>query len=166
MNLADLALLVARLWMGWVMILHGVNHARNFESTTDWFVTIGFKRASLQARLSAIGEIAIGLGLAAGFVTSFAAAGLVVVMSVAFWTVHRFAGFFVFKRPDEGYEYVATLAIFAAVLSIFGPGQFSIDAATGLAGDLDGTVGLLVCLGGLLAGALQVAATWRPPVKT
>lgn len=165
MDAPDLVLFVGRLWMGWVMLLHGVNHARNLASTADWFANIGFKQAPRQARLSAFGEIAIGLGLAAGLATSFAAAGLVVVMSVAFWTVHRFAGFFVFKRPDEGYEYVATLAIFAGSVAVFGPGQLSIDHALGIADNFDGVVGLAICLAGLLAGAFQVAYAWRQPEK-
>jgi putative oxidoreductase len=84
-------------------------------------------------------------------------------MLVAFWSIHRFAGFFVFHRPDEGYEYVATLAVVALVIAILGPGDFSLDSVLGI--DLDGVVGALIVAGGLLAGAGQLAVFWRRPAE-
>jgi putative oxidoreductase len=160
----DIALLGLRLWLAAVMAAHGINHARSIDGTASWFASTGFRRARLQARLSAAGELAIAAALAVGLVTSVAAAGLVATMAVAFWTIHRFAGFFVFHRPDEGWEYVATLAVAASALAVLGPGELSLDAALGLAGALDGWVGLATALGGgLLAAALQLAAFWRRP---
>lgn len=43
-------------------------------------------------------------------------------MVVAFGSIHRFGGFFVFARPDEGCEYVATLVVAATTLAKIGPG--------------------------------------------
>ena len=85
-------------------------------------------------------------------------------MLVAFWSIHRFAGFFVFHRPDEGYEYVVTLAVAATALAMIGPGAISVDAALGVAGALDGWTGGLLAAAGLVAGALQLTAFWRRPV--
>ena len=96
-----------------------------------------------------------------GLLTPFAAAGLIATMTLAFGSVHRFAGFFVFKRPDEGWEYVATLAVAALALAMLGPGAYSIDAAIGL--DLDGWIGLVIALGGTVLGAVQLALLWRQP---
>jgi len=163
MNPVDYAVLALRLWLGAVMLAHGVNHARSLKGTAAWFSSKGFRQASLQARASAAGEIAIGAGLIVGLLTSFAAAGLVATMLVAFWSIHRFAGFFVFHRPDEGWEYVATLAVGALALAMIGPGAVSIDRALGIDGTLDGYLGLAIVVGGVIAGFLQLAAFWRKP---
>ena len=166
MTSIDVALLLLRLWAGFVIIAHGVNHGRSLEGTAKWFASKGFKSAALNARISALNEIAIGVALIAGLLTSLAAAGLVATMFVAFWSIHRFAGFFNFHRPDEGYEYVATLAVIAVVLAIAGPGQYSVDEALGIAGNLDEWVGLAIVVGGLVVAAGQLATFWRKPLET
>jgi putative oxidoreductase len=166
MDQIDTAMLVLRVWMGIVMLAHGINHARTQEGTARWFEKVGFKFPELNARLSAGNEIAIGLALIAGLLTTIAAAGLVATMLVAFWAIHRFAGFFVFRRPDEGYEYVATMAVGALVLAILGPGAVSIDDAIGIADDLNGALGAGIIGLGLLAGAGQLAMFWRKPAAT
>ncbi|HEY5651243.1 MAG TPA: DoxX family protein [Acidimicrobiia bacterium] len=159
----DIATLVLRVWLGAVMLAHGINHARNLDGTASWFESKGFRQATLNARASAFGEIAIGLGLVAGLLTAPAAAGLVATMTVAFGSIHRFAGFFVFKRPDEGWEYVATLAVAAVAIAALGPGAISLDSVLGIDDDLSGWVGLGIGLAGVLAGIGQLAVFWRRP---
>jgi putative oxidoreductase len=165
MTRIDVALLLLRLWAGFVIIAHGVNHGRNLEGTARWFASKGFKNEKLNARISVLNEIAIGVALIAGLLTSVAVAGLAATMFVAFWSIHRFAGFFNFHRPDEGYEYVATLAVISLALAIAGPGRFSVDEALGIAGDLDEWVGVAIVAGGLLAAAGQLATFWRKPAE-
>ncbi len=145
------------------MLAHGINHGRSLDGTARWFERVGFGSPQINARLSSIAEVAIGLGLIAGFLTPVAAAGLVSVMVVAFWSIHRFAGFFVFHRPDEGYEYVATLAVLALGIAIVGPGRLSVDAAIGL--DLDGATGAIIYALGIVAGVGQLVVFWRRPDK-
>lgn len=164
MDQIDTAMLVLRAWLGIVMLAHGINHARSQEGTARWFEKVGFKAPELNARLSAGNEIAIGLALIAGLLTTIAAAGLVATMLVAFWAIHRFSGFFVFHRPTEGYEFVATLAVAALVLAIIGPGTVSLDAVIGIDENLAGAVGAGIIGLGLLAGAGQLAVFWRKPV--
>ncbi|HSO50821.1 MAG TPA: DoxX family protein [Acidimicrobiia bacterium] len=159
----DVALLLLRLWAGIVIIAHGVNHGRTLEGTAKWFASKGFKSAGLNARISALNEIAIGVALIAGLLTSVAAAGLVATMFVAFWSIHRFVGFFNFRRPDEGYEYVATLAVIGTAVAIAGPGRYSVDEAIGIAGNLDGWVGAAIVGAGLLVAVGQLATFWRKP---
>jgi putative oxidoreductase len=159
----DVALLALRLWLGIVMLAHGYHHARSQEGTIRWFDSKGFRHAGVNARLSALGELGIGAGLALGLLTPVVAAGLVATMAVAFWSIHRFAGFFVFKRPDEGWEYVATLSVTAAFVAAVGPGRYSLDAVLGWADNLDGWVGLAIIAAGLAVAAIQLAATWRRP---
>jgi putative oxidoreductase len=93
-------------------------------------------------------------------------------MFVAFWTVHRSAGFFItsFMKEGidvEGYEYVMTLAVAALAIAVGGPGDWSIDEqiiidGTSLAAQLDGGVGALIAGLGLLAGVVLLAVFWRP----
>ena len=166
MEALDIALLIIRIWAAVVIVAHGINHARTLEGTARWFESKGFRQPRLNARMSAYNELAIGAGLALGLLTSVAAAALAATMFVAFWTIHRFAGFFVFHRPDEGYEYVTTLAVLALVLVILGPGSFSLDDSLGIADNLDGWVGVAIYAAGLLAAAGQLAVFWRrPPAK-
>ncbi len=151
-----------RLWLGIVMLAHGVNHGRSLEGTADWFAKKGFRQPALNARASAAGELAIGTALVIGLATPLAAAGVVTIMTVAFWAIHRRAGFFVFNRPDEGWEYVATVVVASLVLATLGPGPWSVDAALGW-DRFDGWTGLGIASLGFVAAAGQLAAMWRRP---
>lgn len=163
--MTDVALALLRVWLGVVMLLHGINHGKSLDGTARWFESVGFSQSRLLAMASTGGEIAIGLGLIAGLLTSFAAAGLVATMVTAFWAIHRFAGFFVFSRPDEGWEYVATLTLAAVSIAILGPGAISVDSQLGLSDRFDGVAGLLIALGGLVVAWIQLAVLWRRPAQ-
>lgn len=161
MDAIDIALLILRVWAGIVMIAHGINHGRNLDGTANWFASVGFRSPRLNAQLSFLNEIAIGTALIAGLLTPIAAAGLAATMFVAFWSIHRFAGFFVFHRPNEGYEYVATLAVVALIIAIVGPGSLSVDEALGI--DLTGGLGAAIFGLGIVAALVQLAVFWRRP---
>lgn len=163
METIDFVALGLRLWLGAVMIMHGWNHARSIDGTARWFGSVGFSSARLNAQMSAYAELAIGLALVLGFLTQFATLGVVSIMFVAFWSIHRFAGFFVFNRPDEGYEYVVTVAVAAVALAAIGAGEISIDHLIGIATDLDGPVGAAIAGAGIAVGSAQVAVFWRKP---
>lgn len=160
--MVDAALLGLRVWLGVVMLMHGRHHLTSLSGTAKWFASKGFSHAGVTARLSAWGELAIGAGLVVGLLTSAAAAGLVATMVIAFWSIHRSAGFYVFKRPDEGWEYVATLAVVATFVAVAGPGRFSLDSALGLT--VDGWAGLALVAGGVVAAIIVLASTWRRPL--
>ena len=168
----NLALLIVRVGLGAVFLAHGVKHAMGRDKTSRWFGSLGFKSPGFQWFASTATEIGVGMLLIAGLLTSVAAAALIAVMVVAFWTVHRSAGFFItsFMKPDvevEGYEYVLTLAIMALALAVAGPGEWSIDwlidiDGVTLAEYLDGRIGLLLAAGGVVAAFAQLAIFWRP----
>lgn len=162
MDTFNAAVLILRVWVGLVFLAHGIKHARGRHKTTNWFASIGFRQPGLQWFASTATEIGVGLLLITGLLTSPAAAGLIGTMAVAFWSVHRFAGFWVTARPDEGWEFVATLAAAALALAVAGPGEWSLDHAIGIASDLDGWVGLAIAAGGLVVAAVQLATFWRP----
>jgi putative oxidoreductase len=157
------ALLILRLTLGIVFIAHGVKHARGRVKTSNWFASIGFRHAEFQWFMSTATEIAVGVLMLAGLLTSLAAAGIAGIMAVAYLSVHRKVGFWITARPDEGWEYVFTLTMMATALALIGPGEWSVDHGIDLAEKLDGWVGLALIGGGLATAAGQVAAFFRPP---
>ena len=167
MEAIDTAALGLRLVLGIVMLAHGVKHLRGRQKTSNWFGSIGFKAPQLQWFFSTATEIGVGLLLILGFGTSLAVMGLVAIMTVAFISVHRKAGFWITARPDEGYEYVRTLAVAGLALAAMGAGDWSIDAAIEVDGDaitvlLDEWVGIALALGGIAAGIGQTIIFFRP----
>jgi putative oxidoreductase len=162
----DIAMLILRVGVGGVILAHGVKHARGRTKTSNWFGSIGFRQPELQWFFSTATEIGVGVLLIAGALTSLAAAGLIGVMTVAFWTVHRAAGFWVTARPDEGWEYVFVLAVVAFVLAIAGPGDIAVDSAIDIADDLNGWVGLGLGVAGVVLAFVQMAVFWRPAEAT
>jgi putative oxidoreductase len=158
----DTATLILRVVLGIVMLAHGVKHARGKAKTSRWFGSIGFKKPALQWFASSVTEIGVGVMLIVGLGTTFAVAGTVGVMTVAFWSVHRMAGFWVTARPDEGYEFVLVLGTSAVVLAMLGPGAISVDNAIGLDVLLDGWIGLAAGAVGIAGAAAQLATFYRP----
>lgn len=163
MHQPDLALLLLRGVFGVFLAYHGYNKVfggNGLQGTAGWFGSIGMKWPLWQARAAAATEIGAGLLFAAGLLTPFAAAGIVAVMVVAIWTVHWKVGFFVF-RPNQGWEYCASIAVVAFVVGMTGPGEWSLDHALDL--HLTGWWGAIVA-GGLGVGAAlaQLALCYRP----
>ena len=160
MNPIDGGLLILRVVVGLTIIAHGVNHARNLEGTARWFARVGFKAAPMQARMSVVTELGAGLLLVLGLLTPLAAAAITATMTVAAGAIHRFNGFFVFRK-GEGVEYVNVLAWVALGIAWTGGGEYSLDNALGI--DFGSTWNLLIGLGGFAAGIGQLILFWRRP---
>jgi putative oxidoreductase len=158
----DYGLVVLRVAVGLIFLAHGIKHARGQQKTTTWFAGIGFRQPALQWFAVTATEIGVGVLLVAGAATSLAAAGAIAMMVVAFMSVHRYAGFWITARPDEGWEYVFTLAAAALTLAIAGPGSVSVDDQIDVATKLDGWVGLGIAALGVLAALGQLAIFYRP----
>ncbi len=163
----NLAMLTLRLGIGIVFLAHGIKHARGREKTTKWFAWLGFKQAPLQWLVMTLTEIVAGVLLIAGLLNSLAAAAVVGTMVVAFWTVHRSAGFFItaFMKEGidvEGWEYVFTLAFAASALAIAGPGDWSLDYHLEIDHVLDAWVGVVLVAGSVGLSAIQLVTFWRP----
>ena len=159
---ANAALLIVRVAVGIVFLAHGIKHLRSREKTMRWTAGIGFSSPSIQWFFMSFAEIGVGLSLTLGLLTSAGAAGLVSLMTVAFWTVHRHAGFWITARPDEGWEYAFVLTAAAWALALLGPGEWSLDHALEIAGDLDGGVGAAIVAGGIAAAVGQLTLFFRP----
>ncbi|MCD4524216.1 DoxX family protein [Nocardioides sp. cx-173] len=122
----DAGLMILRTALGAMLVYHGVNKARSWSGTAEWFSNLGLHPGWLHARLAVVTEIGCALLLIAGFLTPLACAGWVALMTSAAITDHRGKGFFVFKG---GWEYVGILGVVAAVIALIGPGSWSIDGA-------------------------------------
>lgn len=161
----NLGLLILRLAVGATMVAHGVNHiwrGGRIAGTGRWFSSLGMKPGILHAWLASVTELVAGTLLIVGFLTPLAAGAIVGVLLVAWITNHRKAGFFVFRRPTEGWEYVMNLAAAAFAIGCLGAGEWSLDEAfdTHLS-DWWGLVAVVVIGVGGTVGLL--ATFWRPP---
>lgn len=161
----NLALLALRVVVGATMLAHGVNHVwrgGRIAGTGRWFESLGMKPGVLHAWLASATELVAGPALIVGFFTPYAAGALAGVMLVAWVTNHRSAGFFVFRRPTEGWEYVMNLAVVCFAIAALGPGDWSVDNAIDF--QLSGWWGLVSALVIGVGGTVALLAVfWRPP---
>jgi putative oxidoreductase len=166
MTAYDVGLLILRLVLGLTLAAHGYNKffgGGRIPGTARWFESIGMKYGTFQAVVAASTEISAGLGLAAGLLTPIPAAGIVALMFVAAWTVHRNNGFFIVK---EGWEYNLILATAAVAVATTGPGQYSLDWLIFGHNWHDGWHGLFgSLLLGMGGGLGQLVLFYRPRAK-
>ena len=160
---ANLVLLILRVVTGLGLAAHGWNkffRGGRIAGTGRWFDSIGMRPGRLNAYLAAGTEVGAGTMLALGLLNPLAAAGVIGVMTVACWTVHLRNGSFILK---EGWEYGFATGVLALVSATLGPGEWSVDSALGIAGELDGWTGFWIALlAGVGGGMLQLAAFYRP----
>ncbi|MEM7272308.1 MAG: DoxX family protein [Actinomycetota bacterium] len=156
-----------RILVGVIFAAHG--WAKRFsgggiDGTARWFDSIGMRPGRLHANLASTSEMVFGAMLALGLLTPFAAAGIIGVMVVAGWTVHRENGFFI---VSEGWEYTFVVGLMALLVGGLGAGRWSLDWALGITDELNGWVGLAIAGGlGILGGVAQLAIFFRPPATT
>jgi putative oxidoreductase len=157
----NFALLVLRLVVGPVFAFHGfakIYRGGRLEGTAGWFDSIGVRPGHVHARLAAGGELATGICLTLGFLTTFAGMGMVGLMAVAFWAVHRHQGLLI---TQGGWEYVLVMGTIGVTVATLGAGQWSLDNAIGI--DLNGPAGFLIALGGGVALAAGLLAACHHP---
>jgi putative oxidoreductase len=161
----DIALLVFRLAIATVFLAHGIRHiigGGKIAGTARWFESLGVRPGVVHAWAASVTEIGAGALLGLGILTPVAGAGVIGTMLVAWITNHWKNGFWIFHRPDEGYEYVMMLTLAGLLLAVVGAGEWSIDHAV-WGRSLTGVTGLLIALAAGVGGALLLLATcWRP----
>lgn len=161
----DFGLLIVRLAVGATMIAHGYNHiyrGGKIKGTAGWFESLGMKPGILHAWLASLTELAAGAGIVVGLLTPLAAGAIVGTLAVAFITNHRKAGFFVFRRPTEGWEYLMNLIAACVAIGCLGAGRWSLDHAFKI--HFSGWWGLIwVLVIGVGGAASLLAVFWRPP---
>lgn len=162
----DLVLAAARVWVGAVMLAHGLNHVRALRSgpgMANWLSSLGLSFGRLQAQLLTWSEVAIAPLLVLGLLTPAAYGVVASLMLVALVTNHRDKGFFITARPTEGWEYVGTLAVLSLALGTLGPGEWSLDDALDISFAFEPNEALLVTLiVGIGGTAAYLGTFWRP----
>jgi putative oxidoreductase len=161
----NFGLLLLRVVVGPVFAFHGfakIFRGGKLAGTGRWFDSIGVRPGPVHARLAAGGELATGVCLTLGLLTPFAGMGLVGLMSVAFWTVHRGNGLLI---TGDGWEYNLVLAAIGVTFGVLGAGDWSLDNGIGL--DLTGPAGFAISLlGGLALAAALLATCYHPSAET
>ena len=160
--------LLLRVVVGLTMAAHGLNKffgGGKIPGTARWFDSMGMKpNGKVHALAAATTETGAGFLFALGLLTPFAAAGIVGLMIVAAWTVHRPKGFFIVK---EGWEYNLVLATVAVGVAAIGPGRFSLDWALTLDWAFHPKVAVGIAVGaGVVAGVGLLACCYRPPAPS
>jgi putative oxidoreductase len=158
----NLGMLVLRLALGPMLIAHGWNKmfgSGGLSGTARWFAGLGFRPAWLHARVAALTEMGAGVLMLLGLLTPVAAVAFVGLMAVASVTDHRGKGYFVFKG---GWEYTLLVGMVAPVLTVVGPGDWSLDRLLGLGGLHGVWWAIAAVVAGLLAAGFLLAVSYRP----
>lgn len=128
---SDLALLIARLFIGTCFIVHGLGKLGlvgpgNMQGFVGWLKSLGLPMPELQARMAMAAELVGGTLIALGLVTraGFALCGF--TMLVAALIGHRGGGYLITNTPP-GNEYALNLAVVCIVMGLLGPGAYSLD---------------------------------------
>ena len=143
----NFAVLVLRLVFGLFLAYHGYNKVfggGGLAGTARWFGGIGMRWPQWQARL--------------------AAAGMIGVMVVAIVVEHWKVGFFIFK-PNQGWEYCASIAVAAFCIATMGPGEWSLDHAFDIEFE-DWWGAIVAAVVGVGGAVLQLAVSYRPKAKS
>src|SRR4051794_744477 len=144
-NAINAALLILRLGVAAVFLAHGIRHifgGGKIAGTGRWFESLGVRPGIVHAWVASLAEVGAGVLLILGFLMPLAGAAVMGTMLVAWITNHWKNGFWIFHRPDEGYEYVMTLTFAGLALATVGAGEWSIDHAIWDRNDLAGVTGL------------------------
>jgi putative oxidoreductase len=156
-------LLILRLAVGLLFVGHGIQKVSHrlgghgIEGGAAEFEADGFRGGRLTAAAAGLGQIAAGLLLSAGALTPLAATIAAGVMTVAV-TVKWRNGLWV---QNNGYEYPLVLLILPAVLTLTGPGRWSVDQAIGLLPWAPWWTVAAVCLG-VFSGLMTRVILARP----
>lgn len=151
----DLALLVLRLTVGFLVAGHGAQKlfgwfgGSGIAGVAGWLESIGFRPGRLWALVNGLGEFGGGVLLALGFLAPLGPLGVAAAMLMATVKVH-------WPRvwvTQNGIELTLTNLVAAVAVAIAGPGAYSLDAVFGTS--LSSTLAiaaLIVVLAGWIAG--------------
>lgn len=122
----DIAVLVARVLLGVVLLAHGLQKliTDGIGGTTASFQAMGIPLPTLSAYYATVAEVGGGLLLLLGLATSVAAILVASDMLGALLFVHISNGVFV---SNGGWELVGLIAVVALLIAAVGGGRFGVD---------------------------------------
>ncbi|SDS81961.1 putative oxidoreductase [Nocardioides scoriae] len=123
----DLALLLARVGLGVVLVAHGWQKATTgFAATADGFGSMGIPLPEAAAGFAIGVELVGGVLLVLGLLTPVVGVLVLANMAGAWWFAHRDAGLFV---TEGGGELVLVIGVLGLALAAVGAGRISLDHA-------------------------------------
>ena len=122
--LQSFSLLFARVALAYGFYTPALTKWNNFDTTTQWFSSLGIPFASFATLLTASVEIMGVVLLILGLFTRIITIPLMFVMGVATFTVHISNGFSV---ANNGFEIPLYFFLFLLILISHGAGKFSLD---------------------------------------
>jgi putative oxidoreductase len=120
----SISLLIARIAVGYGFYEPAINKWNDIGAVAIWFESIGIPFATFNAYMAASTEIVGVLFLILGLFTRFISIPLIIIMIVAFFTVHLSNGF---SAGSNGFEIPLYYMIFLALFLSHGAGKFSLD---------------------------------------
>lgn len=131
----DLALLLARVGLGWVLIMHGIRRWQDqgIDSQIAYLKQFATPFPTYAAWGGTLLELVGGIFLIVGALTPLVAAAIVVeqVLIVAYTSWYK--SFYINKVSGDtvswqgGYEYSVVIALLALLLVVYGSGRVGID---------------------------------------
>lgn len=122
----DIGILVARLGIGILFLVHGLQKLNvwGYEGTKAGFEGMGAPIPAVTSFVATWVEVLGGLALILGVLVPVFGALLFLVMLGAFFIAHVDNGVYV---ADGGFELVTALGLGALLLAVVGAGAFSVD---------------------------------------
>lgn len=121
----NIALLLARVILGIILIYHGWDKFGHLADYSDNFAAMGVPASSVATVVAAVIELGGGILLLIGLMTSIAGSLVFLVMLGAYFFAHMGNGV---AAADGGFELVGAIGAAALALAGAGAGVFSVDA--------------------------------------
>lgn len=163
----SVGLLLVRVVVGLIMAGHGAQKLFGWfggygvRKTGEFFAQLGFQPGTAFAAAASISEIISGLLVTFGFLGPIGPALMIAVMIVAAITVHWEHGLF---AQNNGIEVPLLYAAAAFGLALTGYGQYSLDNALSIAGNLPVSDTWIALTLGIVGGFANLALRRRPAV--